>query len=244
MTASAQPTRLGQRLDRVHRVGALLLGLGLWVFAILGLVRRLSFFSTQGQPVLGLSSNGVLSLLSLLVGAVLLAAAARGGRTASTVTTVIGGLFLLSGLAHLAILNTEANLLAFELPNVLFSLIAGMLLLFLGLYGRLSGGLPADNPYAQARHPVDDEPDAGGETAHQQAEQQRAQDDEMIAAEIAVAEGHATAEQARRVQDDAQRRVDTARREAWDRYEHPENYPRTHSDGADGGVAGPAGGRG
>ena len=38
---------------------------------------------------------------------------------------------------------------------------------------------------------------------------------DMIAAEVAVTEGHATPEQARRVQDDAQRRADAQHRRAW-----------------------------
>ncbi len=40
-------------LATVHRVGAAALGLALGVFGILGLVDRLGFFETTGQPVLG-----------------------------------------------------------------------------------------------------------------------------------------------------------------------------------------------
>lgn len=204
----------GHWVERVHRIGSVVLGLGLWVFGILGFIDQLTFFSTQGQQVLGLSSNGALSTISLIVGAVLIAAAVRGGRTASTTTAVIGGLFLLSGLVHLAILNTPFNLLAFRMPNVVFSLIAGMLLLFLGAYGRISAGLPADNPYYRSRHPVEPDDEAQPEGA-----QRRQADDSMIADEVAVAEGHATPEQAERVHIDAQRRVDEERRRAWEAYE-------------------------
>jgi hypothetical protein len=42
---------------------------------------------------------------------------------------------------------------------------------------------------------------------------------EMIAAEVAVTEGRATPEQARRVQEDAQRRADAEHRRAWEKYE-------------------------
>ncbi len=199
----------GQWVERVHRVGSVLLGLGLMVFGILGFVDQLKFLSTQGQEVLGLSSNGALSALSLIVGVTLIVAAVRGGRAASTTTAVIGGLFLLSGLVHLAILNTPVNLLAFRMRNVVFSLIAGMVLLFLGTYGRISAGLPADNPYYRSRHP--DELDDG--------DQRRPDDDEMIADELAVAEGHATPEQVQRVHADAQQRADEARRRAWEAYE-------------------------
>jgi hypothetical protein len=140
------------RLDAVHRVGAVLFGLGLWVFGIFGIVGRVEPFSTRGEPVLGLSSNGLLSAISLVVGGVLIAAAVRGGRMASTVTVAVGAGFVLSGLANVLVLGTPLNLLAFRMSNVIFSLVSGALLMFLGAYGRFTGGLPADNPYQVERH--------------------------------------------------------------------------------------------
>ncbi|MQA15184.1 MAG: DUF4383 domain-containing protein [Pseudonocardiaceae bacterium] len=202
-------------VERVHRIGSIAFGLGLWVFGILGFVDRLEFFSTQGQQVLGLSSNGALSTISLVVGAVLIAAGIRGGRTASTTTAVIGGLFVLSGLGNLAVLNTPANLLAFRMPNVIFSLVSGLLLLFLGTFGRISAGLPADNPYYQSRHPDQ----APGSQQRERAEQRRAENEGKVADEIAVAEGHATPEQAERVRVDAQQRADQERRRAYETFE-------------------------
>ncbi len=152
----------GHGPDRVHRIGAAALGVGLFLFGILGFVYQLEFLTVRGETVLGLSSNGLLSTISIVVGGVLIAAALRGGRLASTISASIGVLFLLSGLLNLAVLKTEFNLLAFRLSNVIFSFVVGMLLLFLGAYGRFSGGLPPDNPYYRQRHP--DELHAG-ETA-------------------------------------------------------------------------------
>jgi hypothetical protein len=146
-----------RRLDVRHRVSAVVLGLALWVFGILGLVDRLALFSTQGGRVLGLSSNGLLSVISLVVGAVLIGAAVRGGRTASTVTVVVGAAFLLSGMANVLVLDTPFNVLAFGMSNVIFSLLAGAVLVFFGAYGRFTGGLPSSNPYQQERHDRDDE---------------------------------------------------------------------------------------
>ena len=187
-----------------------MLGVGLCVFGVLGVADRLEFLAVRGKVVLGLATNGLLSTISLIVGGVLIGAALRGGRVSSTITFVIGLLFLLSGLLNLAVLDTEFNLLAFRLPNVIFSFIAGMLLLFLGAYGRFSGGLAADNPYYQQRH--------RGDTSS--GDDQR--DEEMerwVAAEVAVAEGRATPEQERQVREDAQRRANEARRRAWELYE-------------------------
>jgi Domain of unknown function (DUF4383) len=184
-------------LDAVHRVGAVLFALGLWVFGILGLVNRLDPFTTNGTPVLGLSSNGLLSVISLIVGAILIAAAMRGGRTASTVTVVVGVAFILSGLANVLVLDTPLNLLAFRMPNVIFSLIAGALLLFLGAYGRYTGGLPDDNPYHAERHPSG-EPDVPLPTVFRDMADVIAAR-ELAEAERAVAQHAASAEQAERV---------------------------------------------
>jgi hypothetical protein len=143
------------RLDNLHRIGAVVFGVGLSVFGVLGLVNRLDFFSTTGQEVLGLSSNGALSMISLVVAAVLITAGVRGGRVASTVLVVVGAAFVASGLVNTLVLGTPLNLLAFRIPNVVFSFVSGALLLFLGAWGRFSGRLPDDNPYRQERRGED-----------------------------------------------------------------------------------------
>ena len=213
------------RLDVVHRAGAGLLGLGLSVFGVLGFVDRLAFFSTEGDQVLGLSNNGLLSTISIVTAVVLVLAAVRGGRLASTVMTLVGVLFLISAFANLAVLDTEYNLLAFRLPNVFFSIAAGLLLLLLGTYGRFSAGLPEDNPYRVARH--GDEPTAGdvdspdtqaGPSTAAEIAAEVAADREMAAAERAVAQHAATPEQAERVADMARFRTHEDRRQAWMRH--------------------------
>ncbi|MEU3321088.1 MULTISPECIES: DUF4383 domain-containing protein [unclassified Streptomyces] len=141
------------RLATVYRIGAGLCGVILMVFGALGFADQLSFFDTNGSQIAGLSSNGLLSLISLLVGAVLITGAALGGNVASTVNMIVGALFLLSGFVHLFILDRSANILDFSMPNVIFSFVMGLLILTFGMYGRVTGGLPHDNPYWQRRHP-------------------------------------------------------------------------------------------
>lgn len=156
MNNSRRGSESGTRLALVHRIGAVVFAAGLVVFGVLGLVNRLDPFSTSGSPVLGLSSNGLLSVVSLVVAAVLVAAAVRGGRTASTVTVGVGVAFLLSGVANVLVLDTPYNILAFRMSNVIFSLVAGGILIVLGSYGRFVLWLPDDNPYQQERHGDDD----------------------------------------------------------------------------------------
>lgn len=140
------------KLGKVYRYGGAITGAILVVFGILGFVNRLDFFTTTGKSIVGLSSNGALALISVVVGACLLGCAAVGGNTAAWANTVFGGAFLLSGLVNLTVLRTDLNLLAFRMSNVIFSFVIGTALITFGMYGRVSGGLPPDNPYWRQRH--------------------------------------------------------------------------------------------
>ncbi|MFD0165699.1 DUF4383 domain-containing protein [Streptomyces decoyicus] len=144
---------MDHRLSKVYRIGAGLMGLVLVAFGVLGLTHHIGFFDTGGDTVAGLNTNGALSVLSIVFGAILVAGMVLGGNFASTLNIVFGCLFLLSGFVNLALLETDANFLAFQLQNVLFSFVVGLMLLVFGMYGRVSGGLPHDNPYWRARHP-------------------------------------------------------------------------------------------
>jgi hypothetical protein len=220
MDLSLRPPRamhvdLGERVLVVHRVGAVLVALVLLVFALLGFAGGLAYFSTTGEQVLGLSSNGLLSTISVLTAAVLSAAAVRGPRIASTVMMAVGVLFLLSALANLAVLNSSFNLLAFRLTNVFFSIGAGLLLLLLGAYGRVSGNLPPDNPYMHDRPEPPGPPD--GSVADELPWTMEELDAEraMREAEVAVAQRTATAEEQLRVEAMARVRSRAERRRVW-----------------------------
>lgn len=144
---------IDHRLGTVYRYGAGVCGLALLVFGLLGFLDDLAFFSTTGQHVAGLSSNGLLSLISVVFALMLISGAVLGGNTASTLNMAVGALFLGSGFVNLALLDTKANFLAFHLQNVMFSFALGLMLLTFGMYGRVSGALPHDNPYWRARNP-------------------------------------------------------------------------------------------
>ncbi|NEK60525.1 DUF4383 domain-containing protein [Geodermatophilus sabuli] len=208
--APAEPAA-GSPVLVVHRIGAVVVGLVIATFGLLGFAGGLDFFSTEGEQVLGLSSNGLLSAISVATAVVLFTAAARGPRIASTVMIVVGALFLLSALANLAVLRTGLNVLAFELPNVAFSVVAGLVLLLLGTYGRVSGNLPPESPYARPTtgepgEVLDERPSTPEEVAAEQA---------MRDAEVAVVQRTATADQRRRVEAMARVHTRTDRRQVW-----------------------------
>ena len=205
-----------RRLNGLHRVSSALIGITLWVFGALGFSERLGFFSTTGQPLLGMTTNNLLSALSLVVGTVLVGAAIRGGRPASTVSVVVGVLFLLSGVVNVLLIGTPYNFLSFRMPNVVFSLVVGLVMLTLGAYGRFSGRLPADNPYAGEQHhgvDADDAEDRGQRLPHGTEEVDAARS--LAETERLVAGGGGSADQRRMLAEVDGIRDPGERREAW-----------------------------
>lgn len=140
------------RLATVYRYGALLCGLILIAFGILGFADALRPFDTEGETIAGLTTNTALSVISIVVGLALSAGAFIGGNFASTLNITVGTLFLVSGFAHLFILDKDANVLDFGMTNVMFSFVMGLIIMTFGMYGRVSSKLPRDNPYWQHRH--------------------------------------------------------------------------------------------
>ncbi|GAA1393473.1 hypothetical protein GCM10009613_39970 [Pseudonocardia kongjuensis] len=203
-------------LNGLHRVSSALIGVTLWVFGGLGITNNLDFFSTTGAPLFGMTTNNLLSAVSLVVGTVLVAAAVRGGRMASTVSVTVGALFMLSGVANVLLIGTPYNILSFRMPNVVFSLLAGLVLLTLGGYGRFTGRLPSDNPYSdEQRHPVDAEGDEDRDQRlpHGSADIEAA--GSLAETERLVASGGGTDEQRRLLAEVGSIRDLAERRRAW-----------------------------
>ncbi|MFG2846556.1 DUF4383 domain-containing protein [Kitasatospora sp. NPDC101155] len=141
-----------RRLAMVWRVGAALGGIFLIVFGALGLAHHPGFLDTHGDRIAGLSTNGALSILSIVAGAILVVGAIIGGNFASNLNMVVGLLFVLSGFYGLTVLGRpEANILNFRLSNVLFAFIFGVVVTTFGMYGRVSSHLPHDNPFWRKR---------------------------------------------------------------------------------------------
>ena len=139
-------------LSRVYRFGGGLVGVVLLIFGVLGFFDQLAFFDTEGDRVAGLSTNAVLSTISVVVGALLIVGAVIGGNISADLNSIVGALFLISGFANMCVLRTSWNVLNFSMANVIFSFVVGTVVLMFGFYGRVSGGLPADNPFYRARH--------------------------------------------------------------------------------------------
>lgn len=140
------------KLVTVWRIGAGLGGIFLIVFGSLGLADHPGFLDTAGDRIAGLSTNGALATLSIVVGAILVIGAVIGGNFAANLNLVVGLLFVLSGFYGLTVLGRpDANILNFRMSNVLFAFIFGVVLTTFGMYGRVSSHLPHDNPYWRRR---------------------------------------------------------------------------------------------
>jgi len=102
------------------------------------------------------------------------------------------------------------------MANVIFSIVAGLVLLTLGAYGRVSGHLPADSPYAQPAGTDEDDPEVYPSTP-----QEFAAEAAMREAEVAVVERRATPDQRRRVEAMLQVTSRQDRRRVWMNFDRP-----------------------
>jgi Domain of unknown function (DUF4383) len=133
-------------LRPVYRVLSGLAGLYVLLFGIIGYARSsdLGFFDQHGVWVLGLRTNSAFSVLSIVAGAALLGAALVGRKLFPYVNFGAGFVFLIAGMAMMALLQTDANILAFSMINCIMSFIFGMLFLAAALYGKVGSTEEAD----------------------------------------------------------------------------------------------------
>ncbi|MDT4986368.1 MAG: hypothetical protein QOI74_462 [Micromonosporaceae bacterium] len=126
-------------LRPVYRVLSGLMGLYVLIFGIVGFGRThdLDFFSRHGEWVFGLRTNPAFSVMSILGGAALVAAAIIGGNLFAYANLVAGGAFMLAGMYMLLVLQTAANILAASMVTCIASFIFAMIALTAGLYGKV-----------------------------------------------------------------------------------------------------------
>ena len=144
---------INHRLSGFYRFLAALAGIFLLVFGIVGAVQ------TGGDPLfdrgdvsaLGLRTNLAFSLLSIVVGAIVLLGALMGGNVAHYLNLFGGCVFWLAGLVMLVLLQSEANILNFEVATCIVSFLIGTLLFLAGLYGK-SGTDEEERAENQFRH--------------------------------------------------------------------------------------------
>jgi hypothetical protein len=115
-------------------MGVYVLVFGIWGYAV---TSDLPFFGTEGEWVLFLRTNPAFSVLSILCGLALIAAAVIGRNVFVRATLTAAVVFMVAGLAMMALLQTDANILAFSMITCIMSFIFGMIFLAAGLYGKV-----------------------------------------------------------------------------------------------------------
>lgn len=135
----------------LYRAFSGLVGLYILAFGILGVIKCWGqpLFARDGNWVLGLRTNLAFALVSVLFGAFLLIGASRRGNLGHYMNLTAGIVFMVTGLAMMTVLRTEANFLNFSMSTVIVSLIFGLLLLATGLYDKVG---PPEHAHAEQRY--------------------------------------------------------------------------------------------
>ncbi|MFB9237227.1 DUF4383 domain-containing protein [Plantactinospora siamensis] len=120
----------------VYRAIAGLIGLYLVLFGIIGVIQNAgeNLFANDDNTVLGQGVNLGGSVLSVLLGVVILAATGLGRNIDVRVNKPLGYVIMALGLAELAVLRTQANLLDWSIATVIVTMLLGVTLLTVAMY--------------------------------------------------------------------------------------------------------------
>lgn len=131
-------------LRPLYRLFAALIGLYVLIFGIFGVTKTWEhpLFARENTWVLGLRTNLAFALVSVVFGAIILFSALHRGNLGHFMNLIAGGVFIVTGLAMMAVLQTTVNILNFSMSTVIVSLIFGLLFLATGLYDKV--GSPED----------------------------------------------------------------------------------------------------
>jgi hypothetical protein len=129
---------VNHRLRPFYRAIAVLIGIYLLVFGIIGIVQCAGdpFFDRGDVTVLGLKTNMAFAVLSVLVGAIVLIANILGRNIDHWANMWLGGVFMFVGVFGLIIVRSGLNKLNFSVATCVVSSLVGTALLIAGLYGK------------------------------------------------------------------------------------------------------------
>ncbi|CAN5177787.1 hypothetical protein BH11ACT4_BH11ACT4_10150 [soil metagenome] len=111
--------------------GALYILLGILGFTV---TSGIGFFTTEGGLLLGVFEVNVFhNVAHIIIGAALLLAGLSNANAARTINSVIGGAYLLLGLAGLFLVGTALNILALNVADNVLHFASAAILLAVGL---------------------------------------------------------------------------------------------------------------
>ncbi|WP_089156542.1 DUF4383 domain-containing protein [Micromonospora sp. NBS 11-29] len=123
----------------IYRAIGGLVGLYFVVFGALGIIASAGndFFAQDDTKVLGQGTNMGFSLLSVLLGVVILVGTVIGRNLDVAINQWLAYTLMVIGLAALAFLQTDANILNFSIMTDIVVLTLSLVLLMVGMYGKV-----------------------------------------------------------------------------------------------------------
>jgi hypothetical protein len=127
-------------LRPIYRAIAGLVGLYLIVYGVVGFIVSADegLFGRAGDRILGQGGNLFWSIVSVLIGAVVLIAAVLGNNRDAFVETYLGWTLIVIGSFCLAVIRTNANFLDFSVSTVVVTYLAGLALIVAGMYSKVA----------------------------------------------------------------------------------------------------------
>ncbi|GAB3946364.1 DUF4383 domain-containing protein [Micromonospora vulcania] len=123
----------------IYRAIGGLTGLYLVVFGVLGIIASTGneILAQDDTKILGQGTNLGFSLLSVLVGAIVLVGTALGRNIDVVINQWLAYALMVVSLAGLAFIRTDANIFNFSIITVMVVMTAALVLLMAGMYGKV-----------------------------------------------------------------------------------------------------------
>ena len=141
-------TPVNHPLRPMYRALGFLAGAYLVVFGVLGLFQTAgeSFIGDSGERVLAQGSNLLWSIISLILGAIVLGATAVGRNLDVEADKYIGWTLLVIGSYELAVNRTDANFFGVTVATVVVIYSVGLALILASLYSKVGAPSQAGAP--------------------------------------------------------------------------------------------------
>jgi hypothetical protein len=132
----------------MYRALTFVAGAYLVVFGVIGLIQTSdeSFTGSTGVRVLGQESNMLWSIITLIVGGIILLTSAVGRNLDVEADKYLGWGLLVAGTYELAFSRTDANVLGHSVATVVVTYIVGLVLITAGLYSKVAPASEAGAP--------------------------------------------------------------------------------------------------
>jgi hypothetical protein len=146
-------TPVNHPLRPIYRAIGALVGIYLILFGIVGLIVTGGdgMFGTNSDRVLGQGANLSWSIVTLIVGAVVLLTTVLGRNLDTETDKYVGWGMLVVGSYGLAVARTDANFLNFTIATVVVTYLVGLLLILTALYSKV-GSAEASRAEEAAAH--------------------------------------------------------------------------------------------